>query len=145
MKNRITLVKEFAEMPDITCFPGQLNQVFMNIINNAIQAIPEEQKDAQLTVITENDNDLNQVKIRIIDNGIGMSEDVKKRIFEPFFTTKPVGVGTGLGMSITFGIIEKHQGKISLNSQLGEGTEFIIQLPKSINQQIEPVTYARAV
>ena len=70
--------------------------------------------------------------IRIKDNGVGMSEQVKKRVFEPFFTTKAVGVGTGLGMSITFGIIEKHNGQIFVNSEEGKGTEFVIQIPKNL-------------
>jgi len=129
MKGRIELKKYYDEsMPDIMCYPGQLNQVFMNIINNAIQAIPEDRKDGEISIYTENQQE--NVIIRIKDNGIGMSEQVKRRIFEPFFTTKPVGVGTGLGLSITFGIIEKHGGNIFVNSEEGKGTEFVIQLPK---------------
>lgn len=129
LKGRITVKKYYDEtMPDILCYPGQLNQVFMNILNNAIQAIPEDRKDGEITIYTENQEE--NVIIRIKDNGIGMSEQVKKRIFEPFFTTKPVGVGTGLGLSITFGIIEKHKGQIFVNSEEGKGTEFVIQLPK---------------
>jgi PAS domain S-box-containing protein len=129
MKNRIQLKKYYDEtMPEIMCYPGQLNQVFMNIINNAIQAIPEDRKDGEISIYTENQQE--NVVIRIKDNGIGMSEQVKRRIFEPFFTTKPVGVGTGLGLSITFGIIEKHGGNIFVNSEEGKGTEFVIQLPK---------------
>jgi PAS domain S-box-containing protein len=129
IKNKITLKTFYDEsMPEILCYPGQLNQVFMNIINNAIQAIPEEKKDGEIVIYTENQQE--NVVIRIKDNGVGMSEQVKRRIFEPFFTTKPVGVGTGLGLSITFGIIEKHGGSIFVNSEEGRGTEFVIQLPK---------------
>lgn len=129
MKNRIQLNKELdPSLPDINCYPGQLNQVFMNILTNAIQAIPEEQKDACITVRTVDMED--RIEIALGDNGTGMSEDVKRRIFEPFFTTKPVGVGTGLGMSISYGIIEKHKGSMSVNSELGKGSEFIISLPK---------------
>ncbi|MCS6796263.1 MAG: ATP-binding protein, partial [Raineya sp.] len=129
MKGRITVKKYYDEtMPDIYCYPGQLNQVFMNILNNAIQAIPEDRKDGEISIYTENQEE--NVIIRIKDNGIGMSEQVKRRIFEPFFTTKPVGVGTGLGLSITFGIIEKHNGQIFVNSEEGKGSEFVIQLPK---------------
>jgi PAS domain S-box-containing protein len=129
MKGRVELKKYYDEtMPDIMCYPGQLNQVFMNIINNAIQAIPEHRKDGVISIYTENQQE--NVIIRIKDNGIGMSEQVKRRIFEPFFTTKAVGVGTGLGLSITFGIIEKHNGQIFVNSEEGRGTEFVIQLPK---------------
>ncbi|GAB4486484.1 MAG: hypothetical protein OHK0045_05790 [Raineya sp.] len=129
MKGRIELKKYYDEtMPDIMCYPGQLNQVFMNIINNAIQAIPEDRKDGVISIYTETQEE--NVIIRIRDNGTGMSEQVKRRIFEPFFTTKAVGVGTGLGLSITFGIIEKHNGQIFVNSEEGKGTEFVIQLPK---------------
>ncbi|MDX1904974.1 MAG: PAS domain S-box protein [Thermonemataceae bacterium] len=129
IKNRVDLKTYYDEsMPDILCYPGQLNQVFMNIISNAIQAIPEERKDGRIEIYTENMQE--HVVIRIKDNGAGMSEQVKRRIFEPFFTTKAVGVGTGLGLSITFGIIEKHGGQIYVNSEEGKGTEFVIQLPK---------------
>jgi signal transduction histidine kinase len=130
-KNRITVSKFYDEkMDDIECFPGQLNQVFMNILNNAIQAIPEDQKDPEITIYTEDEE--NSVVIRLKDNGIGMSDEIKNRIWEPFFTTKEVGVGTGLGMSITFGIIEKHNGQIELVSEVGKGTEFVITLPKKL-------------
>jgi len=129
MKNRIQLEKSLdPQLPMINCFPGQLNQVFMNILTNAIQAIPEEQKDAHISVRTADMDD--HIQIVLGDNGTGMSDEVKQRIFEPFFTTKPVGVGTGLGMSISYGIIEKHKGEMTVNSELGKGSEFIIQLPK---------------
>ena len=132
IKGRIELKTYYDEtMPEILCYPGQLNQVFMNIINNAIQAVPEERKDGVVSIYTENMQE--NVVIRIKDNGTGMSEQVKRRIFEPFFTTKQVGVGTGLGLSITFGIIEKHGGSIFVNSEEGRGTEFVIQLPKMLN------------
>ena len=117
-------------MNDIECYPGQLNQVFMNILNNALQAMPEEKKDGEITIYTEEAE--NEVVVRIKDNGIGISDEIKDRIWEPFFTTKEVGVGTGLGMSITYGIIEKHGGKIDLYSEIGKGTEFVITLPKKI-------------
>jgi PAS domain S-box-containing protein len=130
IKGRVELKKYYDEsMPDILCYPGQLNQVFMNIINNAIQAVPEERKDGVIEIYTENLQE--NIVIRIKDNGLGMSDQVKRRIFEPFFTTKAVGVGTGLGLSITFGIIEKHNGNIFVNSEEGRGTEFVIQLPKA--------------
>lgn len=131
-KNRIAITKYYDEkMQQIECFPGQLNQVFMNILNNSIQAIPEERKDGEITIYTEEEDE--SVVIRLKDNGVGIPEDVQKRIWEPFFTTKPVGVGTGLGMSITFGIIEKHSGKIELQSEVGKGTEFVITLPKKLS------------
>ncbi len=130
-KGRVEVKKYYDEtMKEINCYPGQLNQVFMNIINNAVQAISEDRKDGVVTIYTETQEE--NVVIRIKDNGIGMSEQVKKRVFEPFFTTKAVGVGTGLGMSITFGIIEKHNGQIFVNSEEGKGTEFVIQIPKNL-------------
>ena len=132
-KNRIKISKFYDEkMKDIECYPGQLNQVFMNILNNGIQAIPEERKDGEITIYTEEEKD--QVVVRLKDNGVGIPEDIKNRIWEPFFTTKPVGVGTGLGMSITYGIVEKHNGTIDLISEVGKGTEFVITLPKNIKE-----------
>ena len=136
MKNKITLVKELdSSLPSISCFPGQLNQVFMNILTNAIQAIPEDHQDARIVVKTE--RSMEHVVIRLIDNGTGMKDEVKNRIFEPFFTTKPVGVGTGLGMSISYGIIEKHHGRISVNSEIGKGTEFVIGLPMMVSEVLQ--------
>ncbi|MEQ9298807.1 MAG: ATP-binding protein [Cyclobacteriaceae bacterium] len=135
-KNKLEIKKYYDETIDgINCFPGQLNQVFMNILNNAIQAIPEERKDGKLEIYTENQEE--HVMIRIKDNGKGMSEQVKKRIFEPFFTTKEVGIGTGLGMSISYGIVEKHGGNIYVNSEEGRGTEFSIQIPKNLEEKEE--------
>lgn len=132
-KNRIKISKYYDEkMKDIECYPGQLNQVFMNILNNGIQAIPDERKDGEITIYTEELE--NDVVIRLKDNGVGIPENIKNRIWEPFFTTKAVGVGTGLGMSITYGIIEKHNGKIELTSEVGKGTEFAITLPKKIKK-----------
>lgn len=130
-KGKIEITKHYDEsMKEIECYPGQLNQVFMNILNNAVQAMPEEKKDAEITIYTEEAK--SEVMIRIKDNGVGIPDEIKDRIWEPFFTTKEVGVGTGLGMSITYGIIEKHGGKIELSSELGKGTEFVITLPKKI-------------
>lgn len=135
-KNKINIKKFYDDsIADINCFPGQLNQVFMNILNNGIQAIPEERKDGEIQLYTENQDQ--HVMIKIKDNGAGMSEQVKRRIFEPFFTTKPVGIGTGLGMSITFGIIEKHGGNIYCNSEEGKGTEFSILIPKHMDKSSE--------
>ncbi len=124
------LVKRFfdEDMSSIFCYPGQLNQVFMNLLNNAVQAFPEDHEKPVIEIFTEDTDSV--IKIRIKDNGIGIPEHVKKRIFEPFFTTKDVGVGTGLGLSISYGIIEKHDGTINVNSEVGKGTEFVINLPK---------------
>lgn len=132
-KNRIKVSKYYDEkMNEIECYPGQLNQVFMNILNNGIQAIPEDRKDGEITIYTEELED--EVVIRLKDNGSGIPEKIKNRIWEPFFTTKAVGVGTGLGMSITYGIIEKHGGKIEFTSEENKGTEFVITLPKSVRE-----------
>lgn len=131
-KGKIEITKQYDEnMNDIECYPGQLNQVFMNILNNAVQAMPDDKKDAEITIHTEETE--GGVNIKIKDNGIGIPEEIKSRIWEPFFTTKEVGVGTGLGMSITYGIIEKHGGSIDLDSEVGKGTEFTISLPKKIS------------
>jgi signal transduction histidine kinase len=100
----------------------------MNILSNAIQAINEtKREDGKITITTQLKNDF--VLISISDNGMGIPEEVKKKLFEPFFTTKPVGEGTGLGLSIVFTIIEKVNGKIQVNSEVGTGTEFLITLP----------------
>jgi PAS domain S-box-containing protein len=132
LQNKLKGVVEVKKYYDETIepsngYPGPLNQVFMNILSNGIQAIPEDEKGS-IKIYTENKE--NEVIIRIKDSGIGMSEEVQKRIFEPFYTTKPVGIGTGLGLSISFGIIEKHKGQIYVNSEEGKGTEFVIHLPK---------------
>ncbi len=130
-KGKIEITKHYDDsMNEIECYPGQLNQVFMNILNNAVQAMPDEKKDGEITIYTEEAAE--EVFVRIKDNGIGIPDEIKNRIWEPFFTTKEVGVGTGLGMSITYGIIEKHGGKIDLSSEVGKGTEFVITLPKKI-------------
>ena len=126
LKQNIEVVKDYGNIPGVLCFPGQLNQVFMNILNNAIQAINGEGK---IRIKTSMEGSF--VRISIKDSGKGMTPEVQKRIFEPFFTTKDVGKGTGLGLSISYGIIEKHNGKISVKSEIGKGTEFIIKLPSN--------------
>ncbi|WP_414624883.1 protein kinase domain-containing protein [Calothrix sp. CCY 0018] len=132
---QIQVIKEYGQLPKITCYPSQLNQVFMNILSNAIDALEESQKKSQLT---ENPTiqikteliDLNTARILIADNGSGIEQKVLKKIFDPFFTTKPVGSGTGLGLSISYKIIvEKHKGQLICNSTVGEGTEFAIEIP----------------
>ncbi|WP_051633096.1 ATP-binding protein [Thermonema rossianum] len=128
-KNRIEIKKYYdPELKPFAHYPGQLNQVFMNLISNAIQAIPEERTDGKIEIYTEDKQE--NVVIRIKDNGVGIPEDKLQRIFEPFFTTKPVGVGTGLGLAIVHSIIDKHGGQIEVHSEVGKGTEFIIVLPK---------------
>ncbi len=127
----IRIVKQFNSEGNIECFAGKLNQVFMNILNNSIQAIGQKKeinKEEFITIATCDTPD-GHIHISIKDSGIGMNEQVKHRIFEPFFTTKAVGEGTGLGMAIVFRIIEEHNGKIEVLSQTGKGAEFVITLP----------------
>jgi signal transduction histidine kinase len=129
-RGKINIKKELGTIPEIECFAGKLNQVFLNIINNAAQAVLAMHRntdDGKIVIKTESNDDL--VRIHVIDNGIGMTEEVKSKIFDPFFTTKKVGEGTGLGLSIVHNIIELHNGKIEVKSELGVGTEFIITLP----------------
>jgi signal transduction histidine kinase len=124
IKHTIKVHKDYGDLPEVECLPGKLNQVFMNILTNCIQAIEDEGEIFIQTVSSDI-----SVKIIIKDTGVGMSKDVKAHIFEPFYTTKEVGKGTGLGLSITYGIIEQHQGNIDVFSEPGMGTEFIISLP----------------
>ncbi|MGK2864128.1 MAG: ATP-binding protein [Chitinophagaceae bacterium] len=126
-KNRIEIVKQMGDLPEVDCFPGQINQVLMNILSNAVQAIPA---SGTIFIKTWQVNDM--VKISIKDTGTGMTNEVRKKIFDPFFTTKEVGKGTGLGLAISFGIIQKHNGEIEVFSKPGDGTEFIIRIP--VNQ-----------
>ncbi len=124
-KDRIELVKSYGEFPPVECYIGQLNQVFMNLLINAVQAI-----DDQGTItITTTRKDENHVRVSIRDDGCGMTDGLRERIFDPFFTTKPVGQGTGLGLSISHGIIDNHGGTIEATSEPGIGAEFTINLP----------------
>lgn len=154
----IELVKQYGDLPLIECYAGQLNQVFMNILSNAIDVLEESfelsdvdaqpqclpistiqdtqtarklkhQKPATIRIQTEM-QDCDRVRIRIADNGKGMSEAVRSRLFDPFFTTKPIGKGTGLGLSISYEIVvEKHKGKLECVSSPGQGAEFMIEIP----------------
>lgn len=125
-KHHIQVVKVYGKVPRVECFPGKLNQVFMNILSNAIDAIPEK---GTITIKTWEDKPKGKVCISIKDDGIGMANDTLLNIFNPFFTTKDVGKGTGLGLSVSHGIIEQHKGDMKVESSPGEGAEFIISLP----------------
>lgn len=140
----IEIIRDYGNLPQTECYAGQLNQVFMNILVNAMDALDEvnaqrtceeiKENPAQITIRTLV-SDSQWIEIAIADNGLGMPEQVQNRIFDPFFTTKPVGKGTGMGMAISYQIIvEKHGGKLDCFSTLDKGTEFIIQLP--IRQQV---------
>ncbi|MGB3404594.1 MAG: ammonium transporter [Microcoleaceae cyanobacterium] len=137
--SEIQVIKEYGNLPKVECYPGQLNQVFMNIINNAIDALEESKtKPAKIRILTQQ-LDENWVSIQIADNGPGISQEIQNKLFDPFFTTKPVGKGTGLGLSISYKIItDKHQGKIECRSLPQQGTEFIIQIPISITPETQP-------
>ena len=122
-KERIDIEKHYGDIPEIECFPGQLNQVFMNILSNAIDAIDNKGK-----IIITFSKLKDSVKVSIRDTGRGIPENIKSKIFDPFFTTKDVGQGTGLGLSISHSIIEKHRGSIEVKSEVGKGSEFVIVL-----------------
>ncbi|MBD1932481.1 MULTISPECIES: trifunctional serine/threonine-protein kinase/ATP-binding protein/sensor histidine kinase [Cyanophyceae] len=136
----IEIVKEYGNLPPVECFPGQLNQVFMNILANAIDVLEEQSKGRSFSEIQSLPNQIaiqtavsekgERALIKIKDNGGGISDEVKQKIFDHLFTTKPVGQGTGLGLSIARKIVEeKHQGTLEVNSSLGYGSEFVISIP----------------
>jgi signal transduction histidine kinase len=135
----IEVIREYANLPLVECYPGQLNQVFMNILTNAIDALEDVNKKRTLAQMQENPSQITirtsiingeSVEIAIADNGSGIPEKVKTQIFDPFFTTKPIGKGTGLGMSISYQIIvEKHGGKLECLSNSPQGVIFVIQIP----------------
>lgn len=131
--SNVKIIKQYGELPKVECYAGKLNQVFMNIITNSFNAIKSKHshKEESITITTCRENS-SQVMISFKDTGTGMTQEVKDKIFDPFFTTKDVGEGTGLGLSIVFSIIEKHNGRIVVNTAPGEGAEFIIYLPLKI-------------
>ena len=143
----VQVIKNYSSLPLIECYSGQLNQVFMNLLANAIDALEEsnvgktfeqlEVNPNQITITTSLTADENFAIIKIADNGLGISEEIQQRIFENLFTTKAVGKGTGLGLSIAREIIvEKHEGNLTFNSEIGKGTEFVIEIPvKSVNSE----------
>jgi signal transduction histidine kinase len=130
IKGRIKVVKDYQLNEPVTCFAGHVNQVFMNIIFNGIQAISGE---GTLTISTRKENEW--AIITIEDSGAGIPQDIINKIFDPFFTTKRIGEGTGLGLSISYGIIKKHGGRIEVESEAGKGTRFLIRL--KLNPEID--------
>ncbi|WP_341525580.1 ATP-binding protein [Nostoc sp. UHCC 0302] len=143
----IEIIKEYSDLPPVECYAGQINQVFMNILSNAIDAIRQQEKEQAkqgiikqskcITIRTQVKNQ-RHVMISIKDNGLGMTEEVKAKLFDPFFTTKPVGQGTGLGLSISYQIVvKKHGGRIQCISAPGQGAEFIIEIPLRQMQSLE--------
>jgi two-component system, NtrC family, sensor kinase len=133
----IIVIKEYGNLPLVNCYPGQLNQVFFNILTNAIDVLEEKLVNLKLnssftplirikTVV----NQVGWISIQIFDNGYGITEDTQNKIYDPFFTTKPVGQGTGLGLSISYQIVVKtHGGRLNCISAKGQGTTFQIELP----------------
>ncbi|AFY42950.1 response regulator [Nostoc sp. PCC 7107] len=137
-RDTILIIKEYGNLPLVDCYPGEINQVFMNLICNAIDAIEESQKNQKFPETSNNPGVIRittelkgeKVILKIADNGLGISEAEKTKIFDAFYTTKPVGKGTGLGLSIAYQIVvNNHHGKLYYQSKLGEGLEFIIELP----------------
>lgn len=135
----IQIIKEYGTLPEVECYACQLNQVFMNLLNNAIDALNEHDQEVSLeknqkypptiTIRTSLVRDRQWVRISFQDNGPGINSSAKARLFDPFFTTKPVGEGTGLGLSISYQIVEKHGGQLRCISELGQGAEFVIEIP----------------
>jgi two-component system NtrC family sensor kinase len=140
----IEIQKQYGDLPQVECYAGLMNQVFMNIIGNAIDALESHHSNAKepdslssnhqlrIGIHTEISPD-NSLVIGITDNGSGIPEEVKKRLFDPFFTTKPVGKGTGLGLSISYSIVEKHRGQLKCISEVGQGTKFLIEIPVQVS------------
>jgi PAS domain S-box-containing protein len=139
-RGEIQIIKEYGKLPQIQCYPAQINQVFMNVLSNAIDALEDSAANSngeaiQIRITTEVRSE-NQVCVRIADNGAGISREVQSRIFDPFFTTKPVGRGTGLGLSISYQIVkDRHGGELRCYSEIGKGTEFAIEVP--ISQKVK--------
>ncbi len=130
IKQKIEVNKQYGDLPLIECYPAQLNQVFMNILSNAIDELLAHNELAQKQIVIQTIlRDDNQIEVRIRDNGPGIAPEIQDKIFDPFFTTKPVGQGTGMGLAISYQIVEKHHGKIEVISELGQGAEFVVTLP----------------
>jgi two-component system, NtrC family, sensor kinase len=127
IKHGIKVTKKYGAVPPIACYAGQLNQVFLNILVNARQAMPGEGEIEISTAVVKE-----RVQVRFRDTGAGIPPENLARIFDPGFTTKGVGVGTGLGLSICYQIVERHKGEIRVESELGKGTTFTIELPMNL-------------
>jgi predicted ATPase/signal transduction histidine kinase len=128
---KIQGIKEYGNLPHVTCYASEMNQVFMSIISNALDALNDPSKTPKNPLIRIQTEviEKERVRIAIADNGCGIPAEIQKRIFEPFFTTKPVGSGTGLGLSVSYAIIKKHGGQLTFDSTVGSGTKFMIEIP----------------
>ncbi|MGK7925130.1 MAG: sensor histidine kinase [Spirulina sp.] len=129
IKQGIEIIKDYGDLPHISCYPAQLNQVFLNLIVNGIDALIGSEIDPKQITIHTRQTEEQEIQVSIQDNGLGIPEEIRHKIFNPFFTTKPIGKGTGLGLAICYRIIEKHDGRIDVLSEVGQGTEFRITLP----------------
>ncbi|MBE8720905.1 sensor histidine kinase [Sphingobacterium pedocola] len=132
VKDSVQVEKSYGNLPKVECHAGKLNQVFLNVLTNAVYAVNkkfETRKGGKLSIETGIYEDESFIYVRIADNGIGIPHDIRDKVFEPFFTTKDVGEGTGLGMSIAYNTIAKHNGKILIKSEVGEGTVFTLIIP----------------
>ncbi|MGV0105913.1 histidine kinase [Nostoc sp. DSM 114160] len=137
LQPKIEIIKKYGNLPPVQCYPAQLNQVFMNILSNGIDALLDLDNQMQKQIVIQTEvTKLETVIITFRDNGNGIDSEIQSKIFDPFFTTKPINKGTGLGLAISHQIIEKHQGNIQLKSELARGTEFTIEIPIAL-----PVNY----
>jgi two-component system, NtrC family, sensor kinase len=137
-------MKQYGDLRSVNCYAGLMNQVFLNLLTNAIDALDDLKPGdgngiapARIITITTEAVGGDRVAVRIQDNGVGIDEAIQGKIFDPFFTTKPVGSGTGLGLAICYQVVvDQHQGKLSCFSTLGMGTEFVVEMP--VNGAVEP-------
>lgn len=143
----IAIVRDYGELPLVSCYASQVSQAFIHLLKNAIEALEGQAEPRIITIRTEavgtqgseGQTPCDRLIIRIADNGCGMTEEVQQKLFDPFFTTKPVGVGAGLGLSISYQIVvKKHQGRLSYHSIPGQGTEFIIEIPQQVEREPYP-------
>jgi two-component system, NtrC family, sensor kinase len=126
IKDKAEVLREYGRLPLVECLPFQINQVFLNLLVNAAQAIAQR---GVITLRTACEGDW--VSIAVTDTGCGMTPEIREHVFDPFFTTRPVGKGTGLGLSVAYGIVEKHGGRIDVASEPGQGSTFTVRLPVS--------------
>jgi two-component system, NtrC family, sensor kinase len=136
LKERVSIVRRFDKIPGVTCNASQINQVFMNLLTNAAQAIEKQGQIWITTRLVKSRNEIEQIEVSIQDSGKGIPPENLEKIFDPFFSTKEIGQGTGLGLSITFSIVQSHGGDIQVKSQAGTGTEFIVRLPVKPASQV---------
>lgn len=129
LRNKVDIIKEYSGVPLVKCSPSQINQVFLNIITNAVQAMPSDRTEKGIITLRTAIEDQKTIRVEISDNGDGIPKDVLPKIFDPFFTTKEIGKGTGMGLSISYKIIQQHGGQLKVHTEQGVGTVFIVLLP----------------